>query len=172
MYPYQLSGGMRQRVVIGMAIAANPPLLIADEPTTALDVTIQAEIIKLFESLNQQDDRAMIFISHNLLLVKSFAQRIAIMYLGEIVEQASTEEIFKHPKHPYTKGLLQAIPVMGKEEELKEISGSVPPISEIPRKYCRFYDRCPYRMDRCLEAHPDFYGPKEHPVRCYLYEKD
>jgi len=173
-YPHELSGGMRQRVVVAMAVALNPALLIADEPTTALDVTIQAEIMRLFEDLknHEQHETAVIFISHNLLLLKDFADRIAIMYLGEVVEEATTNDLFATPLHPYTQGLLAAIPYVGNEERLVDIPGTVPPLSQIPSNQCRFYERCSQRMARCLEAHPDFYGETEHRVRCYLYAKD
>lgn len=173
-YPHELSGGMRQRVVVAMAVALNPALLIADEPTTALDVTIQAEIMRLFADLknHEQHETAVIFISHNLLLLKDFADRIAIMYLGEVVEEASTEDLFAKPLHPYTQGLLAAIPYVGNEKRLVDIPGTVPPLSRIPLNQCRFYERCSRRMARCLEAHPEFYGEAEHRVRCYLYAKD
>ncbi len=170
MYPHELSGGMRQRVMIGMAIACNPSLLIADEPTTALDVTIQAEIMKLFAEL-RDNKKSIIFISHNLLLVKSFAHRIIIMYLGEVVEETHTHEIFENPLHPYTIGLLKAIPYLGLNEKLNEIPGSVPSLKNIPQKICRFYDRCDKKFEKCKTAHPDLYNHNGHKVRCFLYEK-
>lgn len=171
LYPHELSGGMRQRVMIGMAIACSPSLLIADEPTTALDVTIQMEIMKLFERI-QEKSRSILFISHNLLLVKEFSHQIAIMYLGEILEQADSEEIFRNPLHPYTKGLLKAIPRIGTTEKLNEIPGFVPSIQNIPVGSCRFYDRCDYKMPVCLQSHPELKGNSKHSVRCFLYEKN
>lgn len=174
MYPHELSGGMRQRVMIAMAIAAEPKLLIADEPTTALDVTTQAEIIRLFKDLKNQK-RSMIFISHNLMLVKSFCDKIAIMYLGEIVEEAFSEELFENPLHPYTQMLFKAIPQIGNTENLKEIEGQVPSLEDIPKSCCRFYERCPSKMDICIQKAPLLSetnrSTSKHKARCFLYEK-
>ncbi|OHD07422.1 MAG: hypothetical protein A2Y41_01400 [Spirochaetes bacterium GWB1_36_13] len=172
LYPHHLSGGMRQRVMIGIAIACKPSLLIADEPTTALDVTIQAEIMNLFETLRSESG-AILFISHNLMLVKDFSDRIAIMYLGEIVEMGKSQDIFKNPLHPYTEGLMKAIPKIGGNAILKEIPGTVPPLKKIAFHSCRFYERCDKKMKKCLEIHPELKEEEEsHFVRCLLYEKN
>lgn len=168
-YPHELSGGMRQRVMIGMATALNPDLLLADEPTTALDVTIQAQIMELLEELKSKG-QAVLLISHNLMLVKSFAHRIAILYAGEIVEEAPAALLFENPLHPYTLGLLKAIPMPGLRERLNEIPGFVPSLEKIPQNRCRFYDRCPQRMKICFENPPQLKG-ESHQVRCFLHEK-
>ncbi len=169
-YPHQLSGGMRQRVMIGIATALSPSLLLADEPTTALDVTIQAQIMQLMEELNRQG-QAILLISHNLMLVKSFAHRIAILYAGEIVEEAKAQDIFDNPLHPYTLGLLKSIPKLHSQERLNEIKGFVPSLQEIPQTSCRFYHRCPQKMPVCLQNHPQLKG-ESHKVRCFLHEKN
>lgn len=153
-YPHQLSGGMRQRVVIAMALACNPKIIIADEPTTALDVTIQAQILDLLVDLQSQFETTVLLITHDLGVVAETCQRAIVMYAGQIVEEASVEELFEHPKHPYTQGLMRSIPRLGSNEErLHVIRGSVPDISAMP-KGCRFNPRCEYATDICREKPP------------------
>ena len=168
-YPHELSGGMRQRVMIAMALSLRPKLLIADEPTTALDVTIQAQILKLIKELKDETKTSVILISHNLGIVAEISDYVAVMYCGEIVEYAGVREIFKNPTHPYTKGLLGSIPMLGGDNsQLKEIEGMVPKITELP-KGCRFKTRCPYKIDEC-DKKPLLKERKEnHLVRCHVY---
>ncbi len=149
-YPHQLSGGMRQRVMIAMALASNPELLIADEPTTALDVTIQAQILDLMRNLKKELNTAVILITHDMGVVTEMADEVMVMYAGEIVEYGTLEQIFNHPSHPYTKGLLKAIPRldMDDSEELFVIDGVVPSLSEYGTT-CRFANRCPYACEAC-----------------------
>ena len=138
-YPHELSGGMRQRVIIAIAIACKPPILIADEPTTALDVTIQAQILDLLKDLQEETGSGIILITHDLGVVAEMADRVAVMYAGQFVEVATAEELFSHPKHPYTRSLLQSIPQENSdEEELHVIEGIVPSLTKLPRKGCRF----------------------------------
>lgn len=156
-YPHQLSGGMRQRVMIAMAMSCNPELLLADEPTTALDVTIQAQILQLMRDLIQKSKTALVLITHDLGVVAEMCDHVVVMYAGKIVEQGSVEDIFYRPKHPYTRGLLDSIPPMHSDhhqEKLKTIPGMVPALSNLP-KGCRFYDRCFQRQDHCQSAHPE-----------------
>lgn len=171
-YPHQLSGGMRQRIMIAMAIACKPKLLIADEPTTALDVTIQAQILELLEDLKKQMKMGLLLITHDLGLVNEYADRVLVMYGGQIVEQAETRKLLVETKHPYTKGLLKSIPNIDEDvERLGTIPGIVPPAHRFP-KGCRFSDRCPYVMDICKENHPNLEEVStNHYVRCYLYDK-
>lgn len=171
-YPHQLSGGMRQRVVIAMAIACKPKLLIADEPTTALDVTIQAQILELLEDLKKQMKMGLLLITHDLGLVNEYADRVMVMYGGQIVEQTTTKQLLKHTKHPYTEGLLKSLPNIHDDvERLGTIKGIVPPAYRFPEG-CRFSDRCPYVMDQCKIENPILKEIEEnHQVRCYLYEK-
>jgi oligopeptide/dipeptide ABC transporter ATP-binding protein len=154
-YPHQLSGGMRQRVMIACALSCRPKLLIADEPTTALDVTIQAQIMDLIVELNRKLDMAVILITHDLSVVAETCSRVAVMYLGQIVEEAPVLELFEHPRHPYTRGLLKSIPTVsgGKREELYMIEGTVPLLSQVPEG-CRFRPRCPYAVPACGENMP------------------
>lgn len=154
-YPHQLSGGMRQRVMIAIALAGEPKLLIADEPTTALDVTIQAQIISLLISLQQQRGMGMLFITHDLALVAQLADRIAVMYAGKIVEQQPAEQLFASPRHPYTKGLLAALPAAAEQPKtrLAAMTGQVPGIDQMPTG-CRFANRCPHADDLCLNTDP------------------
>jgi peptide/nickel transport system ATP-binding protein len=154
-YPHQLSGGMRQRVMIAMAIVNRPQLLIADEPTTALDVTIQAQILDLLRELRQRFGLTMLFISHDLAVVSSVADRVAVMYAGSLVEVARREDIFYEPAHPYTRGLLAAVPTLGtaRDRPLQTIEGSVPALSSLPSG-CSFEPRCSYRIPGCAEALP------------------
>lgn len=168
-YPHELSGGMRQRVMIAMALSCKPKLLIADEPTTALDVTIQAQILELMGELKEKFNTAMILITHNLGIVAEIADNVAVMYAGRIVEQADVNTIFKNPLHPYTKGLLASIPQLGREnQELKEIPGMVPKFTDLP-KGCKFITRCPYKTKKC-ETEPELQNREDnHLVRCCVY---
>jgi oligopeptide/dipeptide ABC transporter ATP-binding protein len=171
-YPHQLSGGMRQRVMIAMALSCNPAILIADEPTTALDVTVQAQILDLMQALQDDFGSAIVMITHNLGVVSQMAHYVAVMYLGKIVEYSDVRSVFHHPQHPYTVGLLNSIPVFGKKKEkriLVPIEGMVPsPTEEIPG--CAFAPRCPRVMDQCTHEEPRL---KEiapgHQVSCWLY---
>lgn len=172
-FPHELSGGMRQRVMIAMMISRNPELLIADEPTTALDVTIEAQILDIMCDLKKQYNTAILLITHNFGLVAEIADRIGIMYAGEMVETGDVFEIFENPKHPYTKLLMQALPRKTKAEgRLKTISGSVPRITE-EKDECRFSNRCPYAEDICYQQAPPAVKVKEdHVCRCHLLRKD
>lgn len=171
-YPHELSGGMRQRVMIAIALACRPQLLIADEPTTALDVTIQAQIMDLMVELNHKLNMGVILITHDLGVVAETCQRVVVMYLGQIVEEASVEEIFDNPKHPYTWGLIKSIPRIDgdRSEPLYTIKGMVPLLSQIPCG-CRFAERCPYATQRCHEEMPELVelSPVQK-VRCFRYE--
>ena len=166
-YPHELSGGMRQRVMIACALSCRPKLLIADEPTTALDVTIQAQIMELIVELNQKLDMGVILITHDLSVVAETCSRVAVMYLGQIVEEADVASLFDHPRHPYTRGLLKSIPKMtGERERLHIIDGTVPLLSQIPEG-CRFAPRCPYATDACRTAKPKLEHVSEtQKVRC------
>jgi len=169
-YPHELSGGMCQRVMIAMALSCNPDLLIADEPTTALDVTIQAQILKLMEELKEKIDTSILLITHDLSVVAQLCDRVAVMYAGGIVEDGNVNDVFKDPKHPYTRGLLDAIPKLGRRErELRGIEGFVPDLLN-PPSGCRFHPRCSYVMDVCREHKPvltEF--TTNHMVSCFLY---
>jgi peptide/nickel transport system ATP-binding protein len=170
-YPHQLSGGMRQRVMIAMALSCHPRLLIADEPTTALDVTIQAQILALMKDLNEKLDTAIVMITHDLGVVADLCQRVIVMYAGKIVEEAEVRDIFKNPKHPYTMGLLQSVPdVREKKERLYSIPGNVPKPGSI-QKGCRFAARCDKAHDRCFIEDPKLYQlGNGQSVRCFLHE--
>ena len=171
-YPHKLSGGMRQRVMIAMALACGPKLLIADEPTTALDVTIQAQILELIKELKRTQNMAVIMITHDLGVIAEVAQNVAVMYAGKIVERAPVEDLFASPQHPYTQGLLASIPSPDKlGRRLDVISGVVPHPLNLPHG-CTFAPRCPHRMDVCETAFPalDPTGPN-HDVACYLYSE-
>jgi peptide/nickel transport system ATP-binding protein len=172
-YPHQLSGGMRQRVMIAMALSCHPRLLIADEPTTALDVTIQAQILALMKDLNEKLDTAIVMITHDLGVVADLCQRVIVMYAGKIVEEAEVRDIFKNPKHPYTVGLLQSVPdVREKKERLYSIPGNVPKPGSI-QKGCRFSARCDKVHDRCYIEDPKLYQLENgQSVRCFLHEGD
>ena len=169
-YPHELSGGMKQRVVIGIGISNNPRILIADEPTTALDVTVQAQILELINQLKEKYKATVILITHNLGVVAETADRVAVMYAGKIVEIAPVDEIFKNPLHPYTKGLLKAVPnLMTKIERLESIPGTVPNLIN-PPSGCRFHPRCPYAKDICREKIPELKEIENgHFVACHLY---
>ncbi len=166
-YPHQLSGGMQQRVMIAMALSCNPKLLIADEPTTALDVTMQAQILSLIDAMQKEMGMAILLITHDLGVVAENADEIAIMYLGKIVERAKTTEIFAFPLHPYTKGLLQSIPRLDQDvPELFTIRGNVPNPKDKPRG-CGFYNRCDFAMDICQHQEPELLNRGGHWVRCW-----
>ena len=173
-YPHEFSGGMAQRVMIAMALACEPELLIADEPTTALDVTIQAQILDLMRELQESSRTAVLLITHDLGVVAEMADRVAVMYAGEVVEQTDVRTLFKDPKHPYTQGLIGSIPVLGAPvESLATIPGVVPSLIDLPRG-CRFASRCVARLEhglqRCLEEAPTLETVAEgHQVRCWLH---
>lgn len=169
-YPHQLSGGMRQRVMIAMALACEPKILIADEPTTALDVTIQAQILKLMTDLQEKTNTAIMLITHDLGVVAQMAHKVVVMYSGKIVEAAPVGKIFGNPKHPYTVGLLNSIPSLDQDKErLETIEGVVPNPFELPTG-CYFAPRCKHAMEKCWKAHPETYKiDDEHTVSCYLF---
>jgi peptide/nickel transport system ATP-binding protein len=171
-YPHQLSGGMRQRAMIAIAISCEPKLLIADEPTTALDVTIQAQILDLLDDMKRKFNMAVLLITHDLGVVAEYADRVMVMYGGQIVESTSVETLFENPKHPYTTGLLESLPSLEKEvDRLGAIKGMVPPSHSFPVG-CRFADRCPHVMAKCSEKNPILLEVEaDHNVRCYLFEK-
>jgi len=169
-YPHQLSGGMRQRVMIAMELSCQPALLIADEPTTALDVTIQAQILQLLKEMKQEMGASILLITHDLGVVAEMCDRVAVMYAGSIVEQADAVEIFEHPKHPYTQGLWGAIPLIDLEKDkLAVIPGTVPDLGRLPQG-CKFHPRCPHRFEPCDGRRPPMLeiSPGHH-VSCYLY---
>ena len=172
-YPHQLSGGLRQRVCIAMAMICRPQLLIADEPTTALDVTVEAQILRLMRDLQRETGMSILMITHNLGVVAAICDEVNVMYAGQIVERATTEELFSNRLHPYTAGLMNAIPrVHGDVEgELFTIGGTVPPLGERPSG-CRFCDRCPYADGRCRAAEPELEDAGAgHLVRCHRYRE-
>ena len=173
-YPHQLSGGMRQRAMIAMALSCNPEILIADEPTTALDVTVQAQILDLMLGLKEEYNTAIQMITHDLGVIAEMADRVVVMYAGRVVESADTRALFKSPLHPYTLGLLNSIPVLGRrtagaQEELTEIKGMIPSLFDLPDG-CKFANRCPHTMEICGKAEPEL-SPAEdgHRVRCWLH---
>jgi oligopeptide/dipeptide ABC transporter ATP-binding protein len=173
-YPHKLSGGMRQRAMIAMALSCHPRLLIADEPTTALDVTIQAQILDLMLKLKEEMGTAIILITHNLGLIAEVAQRVIVMYTGKVVEEAGTEDLFENPLHPYTQGLLQSIPWIGRKlesgrKQLQEIPGIVPSIFDLPQG-CSFSPRCQKAFDLCRDKTPELVVVRPgHKVRCWLF---
>lgn len=170
-YPHQMSGGMRQRVMIAMALCCKPKLLIADEATTALDVTIQAQILHLINDLKSRLDTSVLFITHDLGVISQIADDVIVMYAGNIVESASIREIFKNPLHPYTKGLLECVPDVGRNKKtLHVIKGMVPSLYELP-KGCPFCPRCDEALPRCHEEKPELVEKEGHSVRCILYSK-
>ncbi|MCF8034444.1 MAG: ABC transporter ATP-binding protein [Desulfarculaceae bacterium] len=170
-YPHQLSGGMRQRVMIAMALALDPKLLIADEPTTALDVTIQAQILELMRHLQSETGAAVLLITHNLAVVAQTCSRVMVMYTGRLVEDAAVDELFDHPLHPYTQGLLACLPARAPRpgQKLPTIGGIVPALGHLPRG-CAFSDRCPQAFEPCRQAEPALVEVEPgHSVRCYLH---
>ena len=176
-YPHQLSGGLRQRVMIGMAMVCNPKLMIADEPTTALDVTIEAQILMLMKKLQEERDTSILLITHNLGVVAEICDYVYVMYAGKVMEQANTFELFKNTNHPYTDGLMKSIPkITAEKQRLYNIKGMVPNLMKLP-KGCRFCPRCEKAIERCFEEEPPLYKIKaednnmgEHYVRCFLHE--
>ncbi|MBX3051613.1 MAG: ABC transporter ATP-binding protein [Caldilineaceae bacterium] len=171
-FPHQLSGGMRQRVMIALALSCNPKILVADEPTTALDVTVQAQILELMQELQTDFDSSIMLITHNLGVVSQVADEIAVMYLGKVVEFADVHTLFHNPKHPYTEGLLKSVPVLGKKTKmLIPIEGMVPSAT-IDIRGCAFAERCPHRMQICDEQSPELrsIGSNGHLVACWLHE--
>lgn len=171
-YPFQLSGGQRQRVMIAMALVCKPKILIADEPTTALDVTIQAQILDLMENLKQKTGTSILFITHDLGVVAEICDDVVVMYSGRVVEKGDVRSIFASPSHPYTRGLLASIPKLGEcAEELESIPGNVPNPKYMPQG-CKFAPRCSCAFDKCREEEPGFYDVGEgHMSRCWLCEK-
>ncbi|MFP6657586.1 MAG: ABC transporter ATP-binding protein [Pirellulales bacterium] len=170
-YPHQLSGGMRQRVLIAIALCCDPDILIADEPTTALDVTIQAQILRLMDDLKKKTGTAIILITHDLGVVAQTCDRVIVMYAGRVVEEALVRDIFHRPQHPYTKALLESVPKTGDRqhgERLPAIEGIVPSLHELPVG-CRFHDRCSFREDRCIDEEPPLEAAEaERHVRCHF----
>ena len=171
-YPHQLSGGLRQRVMIGMAMVCKPKVMIADEPTTALDVTIEAQILRLMKRLRDEQGTSIILITHNMGVVAEVCDYVYVMYAGKVMEQAETFELFGNTQHPYTKGLLKSIPRLdGREKRLYTIEGVVPNLLHLPRG-CNFSNRCGDACGRCMEEKPDLYETScGHKVRCFLYER-
>jgi peptide/nickel transport system ATP-binding protein len=171
-YPHQMSGGMRQRVMIAMALACNPKLMIADEPTTALDVTIQAQILDLMNKLKDETGSSILFITHDMGVIAEMAQHVAVMYAGKVMEYTDVKRLFAQPRHPYTVGLLQSIPVIGRgrrHQKLIAINGVVPSLLNLPSG-CLFSDRCPDVFADCRNVEPQMYGVGEnHLVRCLKY---
>ena len=171
-YPHQMSGGMRQRVMIAMALACNPKLMIADEPTTALDVTIQAQILDLMNKLKDESGASILFITHDLGVIAEMAQHVAVMYAGKVMEYTDVKRLFAQPRHPYTVGLLQSIPVLGRgrrHQKLNAINGVVPSLLNLPSG-CLFSDRCPDVFADCRNVEPQMYDVGEnHVVRCLKY---
>ncbi len=167
-YPHELSGGMRQRIMIAIAMACEPSILIADEPTTALDVTTQAQILTLMKTLNQRKQTSILFISHDLGVIHEMCERIMVMYLGYVVEEGTTDQILLSPKHPYTLGLIESIPTIGKRKErLYAIPGKIPSMNDRP-KGCPFSTRCPYATDVCKKSLPELTSLENgHTVRCF-----
>jgi peptide/nickel transport system ATP-binding protein len=175
-YPHQFSGGMRQRAVIAMMLACDPDLLICDEPTTALDVTIQAQILELLDDIQDEQGLSILFITHDMGVIAEVSDRVNVMYAGEIVETAPVEELFANPKHPYTQGLLESIPGRNADRErLRTIEGDVPTPNE-EAKYCRFAQRCPEAFDACDKVHPTAVevgsGVEDHTAACLLYPEN
>jgi peptide/nickel transport system ATP-binding protein/oligopeptide transport system ATP-binding protein len=171
-YPHQMSGGMRQRVMIAIAIACNPRLIIADEPTTALDVTIQAQILSLLDDLRETHGMAILLITHDLGVIAEMTEEVLVMYTGRVVEHAGVKELFEQPLHPYTQGLMRSIPgrTIGEEKgRLEPIPGVVPSLLALPVG-CKFNTRCPFSFDRCFREEPELKtAAGGHPVRCWLY---
>jgi oligopeptide/dipeptide ABC transporter ATP-binding protein len=171
-YPHQMSGGMRQRVMIAMALACHPKLMIADEPSTALDVTIQAQILDLMNKLKEETGASILFITHDLGVIAEMAQRVAVMYAGKIMEEADVDTLFSEPKHPYTIGLMNSIPILGigkNQRRLSTIPGVVPSLFKLP-KGCLFHDRCSQTLKECDQSEPSMIDlGNHHIVRCHQY---
>lgn len=171
-YPHQLSGGMRQRVMISLALLCEPKLLICDEPTTALDVTIQAQILELMKQIKKEKDMSLLFITHDLGVVAEMCDRVVVMYAGEIVEVAEINELFDHPLHPYTKGLIESLPSNNaRKSTLYSIKGQVPRPEEIGEG-CPFANRCPYAFQKCIEQTPPTFSKGGHLSKCWLQESE
>ena len=171
-FPHQFSGGMRQRVMIAMALSCRPQILIADEPTTALDVTVQAQILELINELKESMGTSVILITHDMGVVAEMADDALVMYAGQVVEYNRADDIFSSPKHPYTQGLLRSIPHIGNAVDmLPTIEGTVPTLGNMP-KGCRFAERCPYRTARCTQESPPMFEHAGGQVRCFLYERE
>jgi oligopeptide/dipeptide ABC transporter ATP-binding protein len=169
-YPHQFSGGMQQRAMIAMGLALEPELLVADEPTTALDVTVQARVLQLLREIRDEHGTAILFITHDLGVVAELCDRVYVIYAGTIVEQATVEAVFTRPAHPYTQALLRATPtVRAVQDELLSIPGQIPSPLDVPPG-CRFADRCPYRFERCATEPPHLAAEAEHTARCWLLE--
>jgi len=171
-YPHELSGGMRQRVMIAMALSCNPELLIADEPTTALDVTIQAQILELLRDLKRKLNTSIMMITHDLGVIAEMADNVLVMYAGMVMEYSDVKALFKEPLHPYTQGLLKAIPRIDDViDKLYVIDGMVPSLYDMPAG-CRFWPRCPYATEKCKSEMPDLYTHGTRKIRCFLYEEE
>jgi peptide/nickel transport system ATP-binding protein len=175
-YPHALSGGMRQRVMIAMALSCRPKLLIADEPTTALDVTIQSQILELMKTLREESNTAIMMITHDLGVIAEMADKVIVMYAGQVVEEADVFTLFDHPKHPYTQGLMDSIPHIENDvhKRLYSIPGNVPTLHQMPIG-CRFHTRCPYTTDKCMKEKPPLQSTTtetKHKVRCWLYHEE
>ena len=173
-YPFQMSGGMRQRVLIAIAVACGSKLIIADEPTTALDVTTQAQVMDLLKSLVKEYGTSIVMVTHNLGLVTRYAERVYVMYAGKVIESGTTEDILMHPRHPYTLGLLNSVPRLDSErsQDLVAIVGQPPRLSELPG-YCAFYPRCPFATEDCKKGKPSLeeIGPNDHYAACWHIEE-
>jgi len=169
-YPHELSGGMRQRIMIAMALSCEPSLLIADEPTTALDVTIQAQILNLIEELKQQMEMGIVFVTHDMGVVAEIADRVVVMYAGEIIENGDVKNVFNNPSHPYTQKLLASVPAIDKEQPVEGIPGSMPSLED-HISGCQFHTRCPFAMEKCTHKSPPFFDiSSTHESKCWLLE--
>jgi peptide/nickel transport system ATP-binding protein len=170
-YPFELSGGMKQRVIIAMSLLTNPELMILDEPTSSLDVLTQANIMNLLKRIKKEENLGMIFITHDVSLSSELADKVAVMYAGQIVEFVDAETFYSDPKHPYSKKLMESVPTLRRDKELSFIPGSPPSLLD-PPKGCRFAERCPFAFEKCGEDPPVIYMNKGFYVRCWLYVKE